>query len=405
MTRLIALFAAVFVLAAGSAEAAPLHLVRVVLVTRHGVRPPTQTNAELAQYSDQAWPDWPVQPGELTPHGGETVKLMGETLREAYRAEGLLPRHGCAAPGAVTVWADGADQRTRESGRITAEALQPGCGLKAPYADVHPRDPIFGGSNEGPCRMDQDKARAWAAANPTTQPLPPLGDAITRLQAIFAPKACEGGAGTCFTPANAGSGAAMSAFPAAGGLAEDLLLEYGDGKPMADVGWGRASAADIADVMVLHERAFALLRTNTYASANRGAPMARVVLAALAGKPAAGGPQSGPDLKLLTLSGHDTNLVLMAGVFGLSWTLPGEPDGTAPSTALAFEVWSDGAHQYVRPVIYYETMDQLRTLTPARAEHLPLAFADCASGPKQSCPLEQLTQRVEALLPPGCGEL
>ena len=61
---------------------------------------------------------------------------------------------------------------------------------------------------------------------------------------------------------------------------------------------------------------------------------------ALAGKPVGGGPQSGPDLKLLALSGHDTNLVLMAGVFGLNWTLPGEPDGTAPSTALAFELWS-----------------------------------------------------------------
>jgi len=29
----------------------------------------------------------------------------------------------------VTVWSDGADQRTRESGRITAAALQPGCNL------------------------------------------------------------------------------------------------------------------------------------------------------------------------------------------------------------------------------------------------------------------------------------
>ena len=404
MIRLLALIAAAFALAAGSAEAATLHLVRVVVVTRHGVRPPTQKNDELAKYSDQAWPNWPVDAGELTPHGGETVKLMGVTVREAYRAEGLLPRHRCAKPAAVTIWADGHDQRTRESGRITAEALQPGCGLKAGSVDTEPRDPIFGGSDAAACRLDQDKARAWAAANPNTQPLPPLGDSIARLQAIFAPKACEGGAGTCFTPANAGSGAAMSAFPAAGGLAEDLLLEYADGKPMREVGWGRASAADIADVMVLHERAFALLRTNTYASANRGAPMARMILAALAGKPVGGGPQSGPDLKLLTLSGHDTNLVLMAGVFGLNWTLPGEPDSTAPATALAFELWSDGAHQFVRPVIYYETMEQLRSLTPDRAEKLPLTFADCASGPKQSCPLEQLTQRVEAVLPPGCGE-
>ena len=81
----------------GRGDAAPLHLVRVVVVTRHGVRPPTQTNADLAKYSDQPWPDWPVEPGDLTPHGGETVRLMGETVRAAYRAQ--LCCRAPAAPG------------------------------------------------------------------------------------------------------------------------------------------------------------------------------------------------------------------------------------------------------------------------------------------------------------------
>src|SRR5580704_4263506 len=221
----LALIAAAFALAAGAAHAAPLHLVRVVIVTRHGVRPPTQSNDDLARYSDKAWPAWPVAPGELTPHGGETVRLMGETVREAYRAQHLLPRTGCAGAGQVTVWADGADQRTRESGRIFAEALQPGCGVKAAYADVHPRDPIFGGADSGACRMDADKlraAQAAAAADPAVASIP-IAPATDRLQAIFAPDACKGGAGTCFSNADTASG---SVFPAAGGLVEDLLLEY-----------------------------------------------------------------------------------------------------------------------------------------------------------------------------------
>ena len=407
MTRLIALFAAVLVLAAGAAEATPLHLVRVVLVTRHGLRPPTQSNDDLAKYSDKAWPAWEVPPGELTPHGGETVKLVAATVRGVYRAEGLLPS-GCAGAGQVTVWADGADQRTRESGRITAETLQPGCGLKEAYAGGDPRDPIFGGSDVGACALDRGQlkaAMASAAAEPIVTGID-VSPALSKLQAIFAPDACKGGAGTCFTNAdNAPSGPGATVFPAAGGLAEDLLLEYGNGKPMSEVGWGRASAADIAATMPLHERVYALLRADPYAFSHRGAPMARVILAAFAGKPAAGGPQSGPDLKLLTLSGHDTNIALMADVFGLRWTLPGEPDGTAPSSALAFELWSDGTHQYVRPVIYYATMDQLRTLQPSRAQILPLTFPDCASGPNGSCPVEEVTKRVEALLPPGCGDL
>ncbi|HZZ87310.1 MAG TPA: histidine-type phosphatase [Caulobacteraceae bacterium] len=401
-----AVLLAALALVAGAAEAAPLHLVRVVLVTRHGVRPPTQSNAELAKYADKPWPDWPVAPGELTPHGGETVKLVADTVRETYRSAGLLPKHGCAGAGEVTTWADGADQRTRESGRIFAEAVQPGCGAAAPFADTHPRDPIFGGSDKGVCQIDAGElkaAMAAAAIDPSVTAID-VGPATARLQAIYAPDACKGGAGTCFTPADNASTPQTRAFPAAGSLAEDLLLEYGDGKPMSDVGWGRATAADIAAVMPLHERVYAQMRATPPVVFHRGAPMARVILAALAGRPAAGGPQSGPTLKLLTLSGHDTNIALMGAVFGVKpWTLPGQPDGTAPASALAFELWSDGQRQYLRPVMFYETLDQLRTLQPATARMLPLSFSQCgAPGPNGSCGLGEVARRVEARLPANC---
>jgi 4-phytase/acid phosphatase len=187
----------------------------------------------------------------------------------------------------------------------------------------------------------------------------------------------------------------------AGSLAEDLLLEYAEGMPAADVGWGRAaSAATIAQVMPAHERATDLMRRDPYLSARVAAPMARLILAALAGEP---GPHGGASTRVLALAGHDTNLTLMAGVFGLDWTLPGEPDATAPATTLAFELWSDRDALFVRPVVSYETLDQLRTLQPGAAAHVNLRFAGCASGPLASCPLSTLRRRVEALIPAGCG--
>jgi 4-phytase/acid phosphatase len=173
--------------------------------------------------------------------------------------------------------------------------------------------------------------------------------------------------------------------------------------PASDVGWGRASRADLDLVLTLHEDAFSRLRENTYAASRRGAAMTRVIMAALQGQPIGGGPATGPNLKLLGLAGHDTNLVLMASTFGLSWTLPGEPDSTAPATALAFELWRDGAHRYVRAVLYYETLDQLRSLQPALARQAPLRFADCAGGPMGGCPLEAVEQRIEAGIPKDCG--
>jgi 4-phytase/acid phosphatase len=404
MIRRLTLAFALCALAVSSAAGASLRLERVVLVERHGVRPPTQTNAELAKYADKPWPDWPVAPGVLTPHGAATVRLMGETLHATYRAAGLLPAHRCAGAGAVSVWADGTDERTRHSGQILADTLAPGCGVKAGFAAPSPRDPIFDDSANTHCRVDPDKARealAAAAAGPAGST--PVAEALTRLQAIVAPDACKGGAGTCLaaTP-TIPAGGGMASYGAAPSLAEDLLLEYADGKPLKDVGWGRASAADIAAVMPVHERTFAILRDAAYVASHRSAYMGRVVLAALQGEPAAGGPRSGPRLRVLALAGHDTNLALMAGIFGLSWTLPGEPDGTAPSTVLAFEVWSDGDKRFVRPVIYYETLEQLRTLRPGRAARLPLTFADCTRGPTGECALDDVIRHANAVIPPEC---
>ena len=185
-------------------------------------------------------------------------------------------------------------------------------------------------------------------------------------------------------------------------LAEDLLLEYAEGMPRADVGWGRAaSAARIASVMAAHERPTELMRRDPYLSSRVGAAMGRLIFAALAGE---AGPHSGHGVRLLALAGHDTNISLMGGLFGLDWTLPGEPDATAPATTLAFELWIDKGAQFVRPVIYYETLDQLRSLAPGRAKMLALEFDGCASGTLASCPLETLRRRAEARIPPGCGE-
>lgn len=395
-SSVLAVFAAALALSAVAASAAP-RLERVVVVMRHGVRPPTQANDQLAKYAADPWPDWPVAPGELTPHGGDTVALMGATLRAAYVAKGVLPTSDCPDAAQVSVWADGTDQRTRRTGEILAVSLEPGCNVLTDWAPAQPRDPIFGGSTEDACKVDP--AHEWTAQQPTPAELDRLKGANAALQAIFGPTACQGGPGMCFASGPDSGGV----FPQTAGLAEDVLLEYADGKPMSEVGWGRASRADIDAIMPIHEAAFARIHDNVYASARRGAAMTRVVLAALEGQPIGGGPLTGPQLKFLGLAGHDTNLVLMASAFGLKWTLPGEPDSTAPSTALAFELWRDGPHRYVRAVIYYETLDQLRDLQPALAQSMPLTFADCASGPMGSCPLDEVRRHALSLIPPDCG--
>ena len=388
-------------LVGGVADAAP-QLVRVVVVMRHGVRPPTESNTDLRQWSDQDWPAWIVAPGDLTPHGAQTVALTGRTLRATYAIRGLFPARGCAKPDEVSVWADGADERTQMTGVVLGASLEGGCRVPVAWAKLPPktRDQIFASATGAACKVAPDKD--WTTPLLTPADAERLRSAILKLQAIFAPGACPPptapGKGTCFDPTAPGG-----IPPKTASLAEDLLLEYAEGMPTSDVGWGRASVADIGLVMTIHETMFARLRDNQYAASRRGAAMTRVIMAALQGEPIGGGPQTGPNLKLLGLAGHDTNLVLMASTFGLDWTLPDQPDSTAPSTALAFELWRDGGKLYVRPALYYQSLDQLRTLAPSLANLRALTFKDCASGPMGSCPLDDLRHRIDTLIPPDCG--
>jgi 4-phytase/acid phosphatase len=417
MIRRLMIVCAALTATAWAANAAPMAapvLERVVILERHGVRPPIPSNEALARYADQPWPAWPVAPGELTPHGGETVRLVGRTLRQAYVDGHLLPAQGCPDAAALTVWADGADQRTRRSGDVLAEALAPGCGVKATSAPPSPRDPIFNGQRDAiACRSEPEAANRalLAAVGAGGVDTPASRSALRRLQAVLAPSACHGGKGMCFAgddrivtgPTGPRLEGPLTTAPS---LAEDLLLEYAEGMPAEQVGWGRAGSADaIAAVMPLHERSFRIYARDRYQVGRDGAPMARLILAALSGQTRAAAPAFGPQTRVFALAGHDTNLVLMGGLFGLEWTLPGEPDSTAPATALAFELWTRGGQRYVRPVVWYETLDQLRALKPETARRLDLTFTGCRSGPMGSCPLETLRRRAQALIPPGCGEV
>ncbi|MGA0600043.1 histidine-type phosphatase [Caulobacter sp. KR2-114] len=411
MKGLLLLAAMAWAAAVSPALAAPV-LERVVLVQRHGVRPPTAPNDKLNTLSAEAWPAWPVAPGELTPRGFEQVRLVAASIRQHYALAGLLPAKGCAPAGSIAVWADAGDQRTRLSGMALADGLAPGCGVGTPYRNLPGPDPIFDGVEDADCVTDPAAAQAAVAAlaGPGGLQTDETRAAMKRLQAVVAPAGCDGGPGVCLagddTLAAGRYGAGWNGPMATGAtLAENLLLEYAQGLTGRDLGWGRiVTADDIAAVMPAHERTARLLRRDVYLAGRRGAPMARAMLQAMQGEPTAGdaGPKSGPDVKLVALAGHDTNLSMIGGLFDVDWSLPGQPDATAPATALAFEVWRDGERRYVRPVVFYFTLDQLRSLSPDAANAMPLKVDGCADGPEGLCALEQVKQRVEARLVPGC---
>jgi len=400
---LLALTAA-FGMSAPAVPAPAPRLERVVLVMRHGVRPPTAANAELDKLSAQPWPAWPVAPGELTPHGAEVVRIVAAGVRAAYARDGLLPVGRCPAPGAVAIWADGHDQRTRASGEAFAQAVVAGCGLASRSGPAGEPDPLFGGVMSAACVIDPAAVEADVrrVAGPSGLTDADARGALDRLQAIVAPRGCAGGQGVCLSGPDALSAGAKGAklsgpLPGGASLAEDLFLEYAEGKPAAEVGWGRADGAAIAAVMPAHERYAALTRSAPYLAGRRGGLLAGFVLRALEGRPAPGDPPVGT--RLTVIAGHDTNLSTLQGVFGLSWKLPGQPDSTAPATALAFELWREpDGRERVRTRVFYLPLEAMRGLDRKAAAEAPVT-SSC--GPK-GCELTALRAAYEARTPEGC---
>ncbi|RVU19785.1 histidine-type phosphatase [Methylobacterium oryzihabitans] len=378
---------------------AALVLDRVVLIQRHGVRAPTQSPEALARFSERGWPGWPVGAGELTPKGARVVGLVADAIRAGYVARGLLPAQGC--PGeALAVWADGRVRRTRESGREMADRLAPGCGVPVGAKPDGTRDPVFDSFSET-CRLDPEATRAAIAETFGGGLTDPATDtAVRAVWAILRPGETPGPSSVAVKHDGVELKGPLSvAAPAS----EIMLLEYAQGLPPAEIGWGLATTpAQIGPLLPARNRGEAITGRLPAVSLRRGAAMARLMLAALAGETRAADPAVGPGTRLLALAGHDTNLVNMAGVFGVDWTLPGQPDRAAPATAFALEGWRDEAtgERRVGLTLWYAELDGMRALDPAKVHAVPVPLPGCENG---LCPLTDLRQRILSRIPSECG--
>lgn len=196
-------------------------------------------------------------------------------------------------------------------------------------------------------------------------------------------------------------------------LSEDLLLEYIDGLPPQEVGWGRAASPErLRQLLPLHVLYANLMRRTRELASAGGTPLTRLMLLLLEERPVAGalpGPRIPPSARLIVLAGHDTNLSNVGSILGLDWTLPGEPDSTAPDTTLALELWRDGqGRKYIRSVVFYQTLSELRAEAmgakadadglPVRA--YPLIFPGCR---RRQCPLSAVSARIESRIDVDCG--
>lgn len=388
-------------------DAAPT-VERVVLLMRHGVRPPTKDPVIPAGYTTEQWPSWPVATGELTPHGADGIRALARYDRTVFARLGLLPATGCPAAGTVAVTTS-PRQRTVATGRAYAEALLPGCDLPIATVPGSP-DPVFHAIEAHAVPFDSHLA--WLAAKAR---LPEgglatearhLGPELQLMQHVLgccAPAVCA--------RAQLASGCTFDALPGkleeedgdrprlggpfgvASTASQTFLLEYLEAMPADAVAWGRLDRDGIERLLRFHPLKFAYENRPPYIAQRAAAPLMRRILDALL----TGAP-------VTVLAGHDTNIADVGGFLEMHWHAVGYPaDDVPPGGAIGFELLRapDGA-RFVRAFFRAQTMDQLRTLAPLDAANppswAPVAIPGCTDDSGRGCPLELFADLVQTRL-------
>ncbi len=400
----VALFAITLPFQYAAAQTNPARLERVVIVERHGLRPPTKAPEDLAKFAERPWPQWSVKPGELTVHGAKAIALMGAALKHEYVTNRLISARGCP----VFVWADSGDQRTRASGDALLQAM--GCNAESSHLAAGQQDMLFSGEAKI-CPSDGDTTKAAVeeklarvlAANRQS-----YDAARQTMQNILTPGGCgkDGqplcviAEGTDTVVVKNGEARLEGPLANASGLTENLLLEYAEGKPLSQVGWGGA-AAKLSTVLSLHNLYTDVMRRTPVLAARHSALLAQQVVDLLQDRESSfpGAVPVPAGAKLIIFLGHDTNLSNLSGLLDTAWSLPGQPDNTAPGTAMAFELWrrADGS-KFVTVRVFYQTLEELRRLTPLKAPH-NVVLPVCAGG---SCSLEALSAKIGKAIASAC---
>jgi len=361
-----------------------------VLLMRHGVRPPTHEPALDPAIAPDAWPSWEVPAGDLTPRGARAIQLLAAYDRAMFASLGLLPAAGC--PAGVEIYTD-LDERTVKTGEAFAAGLAPGCPLAASHA-AGATDPLFSPLDGAVPDFDAKAAKAAmlaAAGGSVGAPVIANAALFQKMQTILAP------GGDAFLTLPAKISAKIPARepkltgPIAEGAsaAEDFLLEYLDDKPMSQVAWGRASAADVATLLALHPLAYKLTARPPYIASRAAGPLARRILSGLTG-----------GQKLTILVGHDTNIAELGGMLDLHWSLGGYPaDDPPPGGGILFLLSHDKAteQKYVTAFYQVQTMDQIRNLeaAPPAMQALPIPGCGDSTAPT-ACTLAAFGELVNA---------
>jgi 4-phytase / acid phosphatase len=385
-------------------------LVRLVMLSRHGVRPPLQDPDELNKWRqprERKWPalaEWfrrdapprggaPICRDSLTNHGAKLMQLMGAYYRDYLDKEKLLTPNLCPKDD-VFIWTD-LDERTRATAEALVVGLAPQCSSVAIKGDPNPekKDPRCKKPEQGPDPLfhpttTTDEKLQECLLDPNRMPIlddhtEVLKRQVPRAQAVLeccSTALCEREnppPRTCVLPElrswfepnpNESSTPQHVAASVKGGLniaqsfAEILMLQYAQGFGDQEFGFGLPEPNRkpmMLELLQIHTEVFKQLQRAHHVAQQQGDNL----LYHLSYAVEHGTDPSEPNgkKKLIAYIGHDTNIANVAGILNLHWHLSEYPDDDMPpGGALIFEVRKDGGQLFVSAAFAVEPPDIMR---------------------------------------------
>jgi 4-phytase/acid phosphatase len=404
--------------AAGRTRPLPLKLTKIVILMRHGVRSPTQSQKKLSQWSNRKWPTWTEAPGDLTKKGFVLARMMAEGIRKYYGTHGLPMKAGCAAHNDVYVYADNME-RTIATGRAVFEGFYPGCRL-APAHMASGKDPLFHAIKMSACPVDNKIATRKVKRKLATvlAKSHQLDVDLAKMRVVLCPKSGNRkevcGLSRRTKVISAKHGAVHGALHVASAVGEAFLMEYAEGKPLEQVAWGDVRSVHAMKAMLYPHNVYsAITRREAYIANHGGTLLVQAIDLLLGGSRQPKSNKTAPApyrrAKVVILIGHDVNIAHVAAMMNMRWVLRGQPDMTPPDMALAFDLYRNkgGGPGLVGVRLFYQTLASMRKASLGKGKARPLmetlTLKGCNKGPQHDlCTVSQFQKIARQHMVPGC---
>lgn len=377
-------------------------LKQIIIFGRHGIRAPTAPPRVLNQYSADPYPAFSGSPGYLTANGQRAAGLLGSYFHDYLLREGLLTGDAETDLARCYFRANTIQRSYMTCARFGA-GLVPGANIPVHTYPAGTPDPVIDPLLARVATVDTNRAVAEALGSygsgaslqaalsgelslvskvlypAGTKPLYPPGTSLP----TNAPQGAIDPTTLPFTlaanapmphprpPYYTGNVMDMGGLTQVALYATDpFVMQYADGFPLDQVGWGRFTTATLSEQTRLATLQIAIAMRTPYLarvqSSNVGHHLLRSLQRVVEGGWGDGGFGS-PQAQVLVIVSSDYYVAGLAGLLDLHWLLPGyQPDFCAPGGALVFELRERKATgQHVVRVFYTaQTLDQLRHLTP-----------------------------------------